>query len=68
MFLWNRNLIEETKVGEIVVCNVRGKGIPIVHGVVRKFGLGRVCGLEAGFPIPPTITNISNVLLLTLSI
>jgi signal peptidase len=30
----------ETKVGEIVVHNVRGKDIPIVHRVVRKFGLG----------------------------
>jgi signal peptidase len=40
LFLWNRNFFEETKVGEIVVYNVRGKEIPIVHRVVRKFGVG----------------------------
>lgn len=40
LFLWNRNLMEETKVGEVVVYNVRGKDIPIVHRVVRKFGDG----------------------------
>jgi signal peptidase len=40
LFLWNRNVLEETKVGEIVVYNVKGKDIPIVHRVVRKFGIG----------------------------
>jgi len=40
LFLWNRNIFEETKVGEIVVYNVRGKDIPIVHRIVRKFGAG----------------------------
>ena len=40
LFLWNRNLLEETKVGEIVVYNVKGKDIPIVHRLVRKFGTG----------------------------
>ncbi|KAI1001370.1 Signal peptidase complex catalytic subunit [Podosphaera aphanis] len=40
LFLWNRNLMEETKVGEIVVYSVKGKEIPIVHRVVRKFGAG----------------------------
>jgi len=40
LFLWNRNLIAETQVGEIVVYNVKGKDIPIVHRVVRKFGGG----------------------------
>ncbi len=30
----------ETQVGEIVVYNVRGKDIPIVHRVVRRFGGG----------------------------
>ncbi|RAL65018.1 hypothetical protein DID88_001126 [Monilinia fructigena] len=40
LFLWNRNLLEETKVGEIVVYNVKGKDIPIVHRLVRKFGAG----------------------------
>jgi hypothetical protein len=35
LFLWNRGL--DTKVGEIVVYNVKGKDIPIVHRVVRRF-------------------------------
>lgn len=42
LFLWNRNLWRETDVGEIVVYNVKDKDIPIVHRVVRKFGLGYV--------------------------
>ncbi|POS83047.1 LexA/Signal peptidase [Erysiphe pulchra] len=41
LFLWNRNFLEETKVGEIVVYTVKGKDIPIVHRLVRKFGAGR---------------------------
>ena len=40
LFLWNRNLVAETGVGEVVVYNVRDKEIPIVHRVVRKFGAG----------------------------
>ncbi|KUI54504.1 Signal peptidase complex catalytic subunit SEC11 [Cytospora mali] len=40
LFLWNRNFIQDTDVGEIVVYNVKGKDIPIVHRVVRKFGTG----------------------------
>jgi len=40
LFLWNRNLFGETQVGEVVVYNVKGKDIPIVHRVVRKFGGG----------------------------
>lgn len=40
LFLWNRNLVTETQVGEIVVYNVKGKDIPIVHRVVRKYGGG----------------------------
>jgi signal peptidase I len=47
LFLWNRNVFEETKVGEIVVYNVKGKDIPIVHRVVRKFGLGWVASCLA---------------------
>ena len=39
---WNRNLMYDTEVGEIVVYNVKGKDIPIVHRVVRKFGSGYV--------------------------
>lgn len=42
LLLWNRNLVSETAVGEVVVYNVRGKDIPIVHRVVRKFGSGYV--------------------------
>ncbi|KAK0636999.1 signal peptidase complex catalytic subunit SEC11 [Bombardia bombarda] len=40
LVLWNRNLYSETNVGEIVVYNVKDKDIPIVHRVVRKFGIG----------------------------
>ncbi|KAI6381292.1 Signal peptidase complex catalytic subunit [Pyricularia grisea] len=40
LFLWNRNIVQETDVGEIVVYNVKGKDIPIVHRIVRKFGTG----------------------------
>lgn len=42
LLLWNRNLWQETAVGEVVVYNVKGKDIPIVHRVVRKFGTGYV--------------------------
>lgn len=38
LFLWNRAM--DTQVGEIVVYNVRGKDIPIVHRVIRRFGGG----------------------------
>ncbi|GAB1732323.1 Signal peptidase complex catalytic subunit [Hortaea werneckii] len=38
LFLWNRG--QETQVGEVVVYNVRGKDIPIVHRVIRRFGGG----------------------------
>lgn len=38
LFLWNRS--PRAEVGEIVVYNVRGKDIPIVHRVVRAFGDG----------------------------
>src|SRR5271156_2123146 len=34
LFLWNRD--KEVEVGEIVVYNVKGKDIPIVHRVIRK--------------------------------
>ena len=42
LFLWNRNLLQETEIGEVVVYNVKDKDIPIVHRVVRKFGKGYV--------------------------
>ncbi|CAI7597414.1 unnamed protein product [Penicillium glandicola] len=35
LFLWNRNTRAE--IGEVLVYNVRGKSIPIVHRVVRTF-------------------------------
>ena len=35
LFLWNRDT--KAEVGEIVVYNVRGKDIPIVHRVVRSY-------------------------------
>ena len=38
LFLWNR--ARETQIGEVVVYNVKGKDIPIVHRVVRRFGGG----------------------------
>ena len=38
LFLWNRG--RNTQIGEIVVYNVKGKDIPIVHRVVRRFGGG----------------------------
>lgn len=38
LFLWNRN--PDVQVGEVVVYNVRGKEIPIVHRVVKRFGGG----------------------------
>ncbi|KAL8901708.1 MAG: hypothetical protein Q9192_000395 [Flavoplaca navasiana] len=38
LFLWNRG--QDTQIGEIVVYNVRGKDIPIVHRVVRRYGGG----------------------------
>ncbi|MCJ1468226.1 Signal peptidase complex catalytic subunit [Pseudocyphellaria aurata] len=47
LFLWNRGMGggkgkggEETRIGEVVVYNVKGKEIPIVHRVVRRFGGG----------------------------
>jgi signal peptidase len=60
LFLWNRNFFEETKVGEIVVYNVKGKDIPIVHRVVRKFGTGYVAFLcYAGLvSYIDTVTNV----------
>ena len=39
LFLWNRGGVD-TQVGEVVVYNVRGKDIPIVHRVIRRFGGG----------------------------
>lgn len=38
LFLWNRGV--DTQIGEVVVYNVPGKDIPIVHRVIRRFGGG----------------------------
>ncbi|KAF2153716.1 signal peptidase I [Myriangium duriaei CBS 260.36] len=38
LVLWNRGM--ETQLGEVVVYNVRGRDIPIVHRVIQKFGGG----------------------------
>ena len=38
LLLWNRS--PEIQIGEVVVYNVRGKDIPIVHRVVRRYGGG----------------------------
>ncbi|KAL2043926.1 hypothetical protein N7G274_003446 [Stereocaulon virgatum] len=38
LFLWNRGM--NTQIGEVVVYNVKGKDIPIVHRVVRRYGGG----------------------------
>lgn len=45
LFLWNRNIFQENDVGEVVVYNVQGKDIPIVHRIVRKFGTGPLAKL-----------------------
>jgi hypothetical protein len=42
LFLWNRD--KRAEVGEIVVYNVKGKDIPIVHRVVRSFTLPAAIG------------------------
>jgi signal peptidase len=46
LFLWNRQ--RETQIGEVVVYNVKGKDIPIVHRVVRRFGGGQVFSYHQG--------------------
>ncbi|KAK3724153.1 Signal peptidase complex catalytic subunit [Vermiconidia calcicola] len=38
LLLWNRGM--DTHVGEIVVFNVRGEDIPVVHRVIQRFGGG----------------------------
>ncbi|KAF7188757.1 Signal peptidase complex catalytic subunit sec11 [Pseudocercospora fuligena] len=44
LFLWNRGV--ETQVGEVVVYSVKGKDIPIVHRVIRRFGGGGSAPLQ----------------------
>lgn len=38
LFLWNRGV--DTKIGDVVVYQVEGKDIPIVHRVIKRFGGG----------------------------
>lgn len=53
LFLWNRDVGAE--VGEIVVYNVKGKDVPIVHRVVRTFPVAPKKGLdEDGHVYTPT--------------
>ncbi|RMD40406.1 hypothetical protein DV735_g4732, partial [Chaetothyriales sp. CBS 134920] len=40
LFLWNRD--PEPKVGEIVVYNIKGKDMPIVHRIMRSYSGGHV--------------------------
>ena len=42
VILNNRDIFGEPGVGDVVVYNVAGRDIPIVHRVVRKFGKGYV--------------------------
>lgn len=56
LFLWNR--APRAEVGEIVVYNVRGKDIPIVHRVVRSFSAGQGKGEEKGLPQETTEKEI----------
>ena len=42
LLLWNRNVMQDTAVGAVVAHHVKGKDIPIVHRIVRKFGSGCV--------------------------
>ncbi len=55
LFLWNRGM--DTQIGEIVVYNVKGKDIPIVHRVVRRYGGGYVLGELLGNFEPGLITG-----------
>ncbi|RPA83582.1 microsomal signal peptidase 18 kDa subunit [Ascobolus immersus RN42] len=50
LFLWNRS--PDAKVGEIVVYNVEGKNIPIVHRVVRNH--------QGGLPYTKLLTKGDN--------
>lgn len=65
LFLWNRDRTAE--VGEIVVYNVRGKDIPIVHRVVRTYPGGSAIGsgskAKSKSRLPTTTTTLSNLLL-----
>ncbi|KIV94980.1 signal peptidase complex catalytic subunit SEC11 [Exophiala mesophila] len=62
LFLWNRDKTAE--VGEIVVYNVKGKNIPIVHRVVRSFApVAAVEADESGsisLPSPKLLTKGDN--------
>ena len=57
LFLWNRG--QETQIGEIVVYNVKGKDIPIVHRVVRRYGGGYAALFQSLFN-PTSLDNHTN--------
>jgi len=67
LFLWNRNLgmnqyagppanTPGTQVGEVVVYNVVGKDIPIVHRVVRRHK-GKCVPTTTTPPPPPSVCS-----------
>ncbi|EXJ87949.1 signal peptidase I [Capronia coronata CBS 617.96] len=60
LFLWNRD--QTAEVGEIVVYNVRGKDIPIVHRVVRSHGnvIGQADGKTKASASPKLLTKGDN--------
>lgn len=62
LFLWNRNLVAETDVGEVVVYNVKDKDIPIVHRVVRKFGKGYVLDTEEAIQLLTLCSDTAKLL------
>ncbi|KAL8780159.1 MAG: hypothetical protein Q9194_001054 [Teloschistes cf. exilis] len=59
LFLWNRG--QNTQIGEIVVYNVRGKDIPIVHRVVRRYGGRSVFPYDAPTCQVPICTRQSKI-------
>lgn len=65
LFLWNRD--SEVSIGDIVVYNLKGKDIPIVHRVVRNHIVGekdgKVAKIKAGKS--PKLAHSPHQLLLT---
>lgn len=58
LFLWNRDAA--TEVGEIVVYNIKGKDIPIVHRVVQKHVTVPVSGSEVALSNSKLLTKGDN--------
>ncbi|THC95288.1 hypothetical protein EYZ11_005243 [Aspergillus tanneri] len=68
LFLWNRS--PRAEVGEIVVYNVKGKDIPIVHRVVRTFPeiegkAKKVKEVSEYVQLAPVASSVPNNMLLT---